>query len=81
MSIPGEITSPVLSVWGADTIVYGWNIKQYLMEELRHYLDLYEPIYKEDTNTWSSQPTKELADLYKNESALGTSKKFHIGLN
>ena len=64
VSIPSEITNPVLSVWGTDTIVYGWNMKHYLMEELKHYLDLYEPVYKADIEKWSSQPVKELSKFH-----------------
>lgn len=32
---------PVLSVYGSDIIVYGWDLRHYLMQELGYMLDLY----------------------------------------
>ena len=32
--------SPVLSVWGSDTIVYGWNMRYYLLNEFANHLSL-----------------------------------------
>ena len=34
ISEPLQAGNPVLSVWGTDTIVYGWNLRHYLLEEL-----------------------------------------------
>jgi hypothetical protein len=40
---------PILSVWGSDTIIYGWNLRHYLLNEVGEYLNLYEREYdKED---------------------------------
>lgn len=45
--------NPVLSVWGSDTIVYGWNLRHYLLNELGYLLnldreELYEKIFKKE---------------------------------
>ncbi|WBV56162.1 hypothetical protein PFY10_18340 [Chryseobacterium daecheongense] len=39
--------NPVLSIWGSDIIVYGWNLRTYLLNELKYHLDIYETVYDE----------------------------------
>jgi len=44
--------SPVLSIWGTDTIIYGWGIQDYLIHELGEYLDICVPVYDEEYEEW-----------------------------
>lgn len=37
--------APVLSIYGSDIIVYGWNIRHYLLNELKDHLNLLELVY------------------------------------
>lgn len=69
-----EERSPVLSVWGSDTIVYGWSIKHYLLNELDKYLDVFEKIYSKEDKQWYFEPTKEF-QLLKNKERLNGEEK------
>jgi len=45
--------NPILSVWGSDIIVYGWNLRHYLLHEFGYLTDLdseelYEKIFKKE---------------------------------
>lgn len=58
--------SPVISVWGSDTIIYGWGIKHYLISELGHYLDITEQVYDQECNTWNSEYNTEAKEYMEN---------------
>lgn len=56
--------NPILSVWGTDTIVYGWNIKHYLLNELGVYVEgLYKSVYDEEDEMWYGEDIQELKEL------------------
>lgn len=55
--------SPVLSIWGSDIIVYGWNMRHYLLNELKHHLNLFESVYDDEDKQWYPEPIKELQDI------------------
>ncbi|MGI4863486.1 MAG: hypothetical protein ACRYFZ_06145 [Janthinobacterium lividum] len=38
VSEPQQAGNPVLSVWGSDIIIYGWNLRSYLLHEFAEYL-------------------------------------------
>jgi len=59
VSEPLQAGNPVLSVWGADTVIYGWDLKHYLLNEIGHYLDIYH--FNEEEQEWysKSKPTVE----------------------
>ena len=42
VSEPLASDNPILSIWGSDTIVYGWNLKSYLLREIGHHLSIYD---------------------------------------
>lgn len=69
-----EGENPVLSVWGSDTVVYGWSIKHYLLNELEQYLDLFEKIYDKKEKLWYFEPVEELQLLKSNERLKGQKK-------
>lgn len=60
---PVEDISPVLSIWGTDTIVYGWNMRHYLLNELKEHLGLLELVYDKEDNQWYSEYIKEFQDI------------------
>jgi len=66
VTIPNQRNSPVLSVYGSDTIVYGWNIKHYLLNELTEFLSIHESVYNEEDNSWYDEPILEIKE-FKNE--------------
>jgi hypothetical protein len=53
---PLDCSNPVLSVWGSDTIVYGWDLRSYLLNEL----GLLEQVYDEEKHEWDVQTIFEL---------------------
>lgn len=54
---------PVLSIYGSDIIVYGWNMRHYLLNELQEHLNLHELVYDEEDNEWYSEPIKEFQEI------------------
>lgn len=59
----GEKDNPVLSIYGSDTIVYGWNMRHYLLNELNDHLGLFELVYDEEDDEWYSEPIKEFQEI------------------
>ena len=56
--------NPVLSVWGTDTIVYGWNMKHYLLHELGDYVEgLYKSVYDEEDDMWYREDIQEFEEF------------------
>ncbi len=65
-SVVSDLTSeekPVLSIWGSDIIVYGWNMRHYLLNELKEHLNLFELVYDKEDDEWYSEPIKELQEI------------------
>ncbi|MDO6431524.1 hypothetical protein Q4E93_13045 [Flavitalea sp. BT771] len=48
VSEPNLTDRPALSVYGSDIIVYGWDLRIYLLNELRSHLNLLEVIYDKE---------------------------------
>jgi len=59
VSEPSDCDNPILSVYGSDIIVYGWNLRHYLLRELKEHLEL---MYWEcdEEYGYSIEPGKEL---------------------
>ncbi|TLM95530.1 hypothetical protein [Hymenobacter jeollabukensis] len=75
VSEPLEAGNPVLSMmWGADIIVYCWNLRHYLLYEFGQYLDMppesYESYFDEEDQEWYER-VPEFSRIY--EQALATS--------
>lgn len=67
--------NPILSVWGLDTIVYGWNMRHYLLKEIEEYLDLpYEQVYDSEDDAWYTECTL-LKNINKDEKEKAKEKK------
>lgn len=59
ISEPQDGGNPVLSVWGSDTIVYGWDLRSYLLDELKVELGLTESYFNEEYQEWDYRSVKE----------------------
>ncbi|RPD50409.1 hypothetical protein DNI29_06355 [Hymenobacter sediminis] len=59
---------PVLSVWGADTIVYGWNLRSYLLHELYSHLNIGELIYDKGYAGYYYDFKEEVKHIFENDS-------------
>ncbi|MCS3868622.1 hypothetical protein J3D55_001538 [Chryseobacterium ginsenosidimutans] len=51
--------NPVLSIWGTDTIIYGWTLRTYLINELKYYLDIWKNVYNEEDQQYYSHLNNE----------------------
>jgi hypothetical protein len=65
---------PVLSVYGSDIIVYGWDLRIYLLNELRNHLNLLETVYDEEDQCYYTEFGKELKTILASSFA-GASQK------
>jgi len=59
--------NPVLSIWGSDTIVYGWNMRHYLLSELYEHLNLIELVYNKEDDEWYDEFKQELQQIQNTE--------------
>ncbi len=59
--------NPVLSIWGSDIIVYGWNLRSYLLNELKEHLDIQEYIYNEDDKCYYSELIGEVQTIFNED--------------
>ena len=70
--------SPVLSVWGTDIVVYGWNMRHYLINELKQELDLLEMVYDEEDDMNYPEFIAELQDINDYEYGVAKEKKIPV---
>ncbi|MBO9204845.1 MULTISPECIES: hypothetical protein [Niastella] len=70
VSDPDLKDKPVLSVWGSDIIVYGWNFRHYLLHELEDHLGLWESVYDEEDECFYSESNKKIKEIYEQEYTL-----------
>lgn len=61
------VDRPILSVWGSDIIVYGWNLRHYLLCELTDHLNLLELVYDEEDECNYSEDVKAVTEIRKFE--------------
>lgn len=59
--------NPVLSIWGSDIIVYGWNLRSYLLNELKEHLDVQENIYDEEDECYYPKLISEAQTIIDND--------------
>ena len=67
---------PLLSVWGSDTVVVGWNLRNYLLSEFCYFLGLTHSIYicKPDYEGYDWENIPEYETFRLKESELSKSK-------
>ncbi|QHS63492.1 hypothetical protein [Chitinophaga agri] len=58
------VDRPVLSVYGSDTIVYGWDLRLYLLYEITDHLDLYTPVFDEEDQCYYAEYRDELTKVF-----------------
>lgn len=58
---------PILSIWGTDTIVYGWTLRTYLINELKYYLDIWKDVYDEEDQQYYSDLNDEAQKIHNND--------------
>ena len=76
---PVEKMSPVLSMWGTDIIVYGWNMRHYLLRELEDHLEcLHEWVYDEEDKQWYIERKKEYQDIHNFEYSEAAHKEIPV---
>ncbi len=63
VSTPKTMGNPVLSVYGSDIVVYGWDLRLYLLNTLEYFLDLNDVLLNKDGEVDDYIPKKEWADL------------------
>jgi hypothetical protein len=54
---------PVLSVWGSDIIVYGWDLRHYLLAELKEHLGLLHYEYNANHDRYYYDEAEELKKM------------------
>lgn len=64
---------PILSVWGTDTIIYGWTIRTYLLNEIRDHLDIIKRIDYED-GQFDFRLTDEALEIHEKDFKYDESK-------
>jgi hypothetical protein len=66
ISEPCKDGNPILSVFGSDTIIYGWNLKHYLLSEFSEDMpdELFEKIYDDEDGSWSNDYKDEIQDIF-----------------
>ncbi|SFP01504.1 hypothetical protein SAMN05428949_7180 [Chitinophaga sp. YR627] len=64
VSQAGLADRPVLSVYGSDTIIYGWDLRLYLLNEITDHLDLYMPVFDEEDQCYYAEYRDELRKVF-----------------
>lgn len=64
-----EADSPILSVYGSDIIVYGWSMRDYLLNEIGTDLDIFKLVYDKEDEEWYSEVKPEYEADMQNANA------------
>lgn len=66
---------PVLSIWGTDTIVYGWTLRTYILNEIgQQYLGTTEPVFNEEEQEFYPESTAEARKIHEDDYKYDASK-------
>lgn len=65
---------PVLSMWGSDIIVYGWNLRGHLLSSLREHLNILQMVYDEEYKEYVADVIDEVAEILKKDYAFDENK-------
>lgn len=55
---------PILSMWGSDIIVMGWNFRTYLLNEMRNHLDIHIQVFDEEDERFYSEILPEIQEIF-----------------
>jgi hypothetical protein len=64
---PRDFDNPILSIYGQDTILYGGNMRHYLLNELEDELSLRQGIFDIEFNEWDSKLIPEVEKIHNLE--------------
>ncbi|MEN4760248.1 hypothetical protein ABEG63_07900 [Chryseobacterium sp. C39-AII1] len=55
---------PILSMWGSDIIVMGWDFRTYLLNEIRSNLGIYEDVFDEEDQMFYPELLPEVQEIF-----------------
>lgn len=55
---------PILSMWGSDIIVMGWNFRTYLLNEMRNHLDIHIQMFDEEDQMFYPELLPEVQEIF-----------------
>lgn len=58
---------PILSVYGSDIVVYGWNFRSYILNDLQEHLNLQQIMYDEEDGTWYGELKEEIQEIFNKD--------------
>lgn len=67
VSASGLMYNPILSVWGSDTIVYGWNFRSYLLNELQDHLNIKVLVYDDEDEMCYPELLPEVQAIFNDD--------------
>jgi hypothetical protein len=74
VSEPDLKFKPVLSIWGSDIIVYGWDLRSYLIDELQEDLNLFKLVFDEEDQCNYSESIDEVQAIFEKNYAYDAQK-------
>lgn len=74
VSEPGLDYNPVLSIWGSDTIVYGWHLRSYLLSELKDHLNIMHLVYDDEDKFHYPELIDEVQAILKSDATFDERK-------
>ncbi|MEN2402484.1 hypothetical protein GKZ90_0022025 [Flavobacterium sp. MC2016-06] len=64
ISDPNLRHRPVLSIYGSDIIVFGWNFRSYLLNELQEHLNISKLVYDEEYDCYDPILFNEVQEIF-----------------
>lgn len=58
---------PILSMYGSDIIVYGWNFRGYLLNELKEHLNVSTLVYDSEYDCYDPEFNEEVVKMFKED--------------
>ncbi|WP_262151520.1 hypothetical protein [Chryseobacterium foetidum] len=55
---------PILSMWGTDIIVMGWDFRTYLLNELKNHLDIHIQVFDEEDQMFYPELLPEVQEIF-----------------
>ncbi|MFC3160858.1 hypothetical protein SAMN05443633_105220 [Chryseobacterium arachidis] len=56
--------NPIISSWGSDIIVMGWDFRTYLLNEIGSHLDIYEDVFDEEDQMFYPEVLPEIQEIF-----------------
>ena len=65
---------PILSMWGSDIIVMGWDFRTYLLNEMRNHLDIHIQVFDEEDQMFYPELLPEIQEVFDENFKYNTTK-------